>query len=361
LQPISALEPVYTSAPKLPKCSGDVQGILPKLPISQSKTDGRKEVNVKRIVLVGLLILGALLTACGEPTDASLKTLSRGFPMFTDDEALLKPLNTFNELHLVETEGLQELALDYSGGLVSYTPIPDWDGWRTPEIPDFINPNCLLILCDDEGNPVPGSYDGFDHIGYDLSAVYATPALVKQASKYGLDAEALRKLDASTLVEVATKLNVNVGSVGQYLPGSPWERICNQRPVPRICWLIDAGGLSLDKVIVSELEGFKDYGLIITNLGALAQLEDVGELVQLHGEGLEPAFSALQVGFAKGVDEGAAFELLETIYSEEGQYSLGQAGIIPLSEGAFQKTFDKNLANHVKDALAARPTPIPVD
>ncbi len=316
---------------------------------------------MKKVVLAGMLVLGTLFTACGQRSEAALDALSFGeLPLVTDTEALLEPLSTFGVIHLAETEELGELALAQGAGLVGYTPLPDGDWGVLEKLPEVINPMCLLILCDDEGNPVPDSYDGFT-VGQDLLAVYATPTFVERVAQYGIGAEDLQLLDAAALVEMVVETGVRVGSVGLYGPDSPMARYCATRPVPHVCKIMSVAGVDVLELDVSEVAKTSGVGLIITDFGALTRLDTVGELTQLHGEGFTPVFSALQVGFPQTVNKAAAASFLENIYSDEGQIRLAQAGVIPVTERAFAEIVRGDLAVHVEAALRARPTPIPVD
>ena len=313
---------------------------------------------MKKVVWFGLLVLNTLLAACGQDTGQELSVLRHpgAVPLATDVRASAKPLGNFAEVKLVTAAELGGLAKD-GFGTVSYKPVPDeLGGSGQGSRFRFVPPLCLLVLCDDNGNPVPESYDKNPHdwtVALDFVAVYATPALLKRAAGYGLSAAKLSVVPATALTKVIATTGLEVGQVGLYGPDSPWNDLCNRHPVPRICWVIDR--FDGPRVSVPDFGGhirdFADYGLVILAYDALLRLGDAaGELVQLHGEGLEPVVAALQVTLPEDTDKNAGQALFKDLYGE-GQTVLARAGFVPVAGGAFDEVVRSGAGQHVVDAL----------
>ena len=220
---------------------------------------------MRKLLLLGLLTLSGVLAACGGDPDAELARLNHGgeLRLATDVEALVEPLSAFADTRFVPPNEFVEVVAEDDIGAVSYTLVPkDWLETRF-EIP-YTSRMCQLILCDDEGNPVPDPLGSDFIVGVDFTAVYATPALLTRSAEFGYDARDLEGMDARTLARIVAETGLGVAGVSDYgvsdhrvsdyLPGSPAERFCQARPQPRICQYI-AGeyGLELVELDVSEL------------------------------------------------------------------------------------------------------------
>ncbi len=298
---------------------------------------------VKKAGLFGASLLVGLLAACGTTPKAELTQTGHGaVPLFTDAKTLVKPLSEFSNVEFAKTAALPMLAAERGGGLVGYTPDP----LNNPERPDIsvIRFDCRLILCNKLID------NGYLTLGQNFVGAYLTPSLIQQAAKYQLSVKDLRQADVGTMTKLVAASGLKIGLVGKYLPGSPLERLCSRQPAPRICWVIKGlGDLVVD--IPDPRDALDDLGLIITDYSGLVQSDIASKLVQVHGKGLEPAFSALQVGFHASVDSGAATNFLEHAYSYEGQVSLARTGVLPVTEKAFTETVGDEVRPHVEDAL----------
>ena len=314
---------------------------------------------MKRFVLIGLVILGGVLAACSQDSEATLQGLGYAeVPVVTDVEGLVEPLGRSADVHFVPTEKLASVVAEQGVGVVSYTPVPDivWiDLKEFYKKLKLIYNQCGLILCDRDGNPVPDPRLGGLVVGFDFTAVYATPELLERVAGLGYGADALSAVSVGELTQVVAETGLRVANVGRYIPspGSPWEGRCQQRPVPHVCKLISAGGgLEVDTLDTDALnEHLGDFGLVVVDYSDLRHVELAGELVQLHGKGLKPLFSALQVGAPERVGEQAALSLMESLFSEEGQRVLTEAGIIPVTQRAYADAVADDVAGHVENAF----------
>ena len=315
---------------------------------------------MKRFVLFSLVVLSGVLAACSQDSEATLESLRYGGArVVTDVEGLGESLSRSFDVHVAPTEKLESVAAEYGAGVLSYDLVLD-KVWPPIEIdPEAlekalrrVSKLCQLILCDEDGNPMPDPRTGALTVGYDFTAVYATPELLERVADFGYSADFLSRVDIDKLSQIVAETGLGVASVGKYLPGSPLERFCQQRPVPRICFYVSVGNrFEVDKLDIHNLnEHTEDFGLIIVDYGDLGHIDLVGDLVQLHGEGLEPRVSPLQVGASKRVGEEAALSLIEHLYSDEGQYAVARAGVVPVTQRVYESVVADNVARHVEGA-----------
>ncbi len=317
---------------------------------------------MKKFVLFGLVVFSGVLAACSQDSEASLESLGYGeVSVVTDIEGLSEPLSQVLDARFAPTVELAGAAAEYGAGVVSYDITPDlvWPPpiWIDPEEFDKeikrIRNQCQLIPCDEDGNPEPDPRTGALSVGFDFTAVYATPELLERVADFGYSEHYLSQIGGDTLSQIVAEANLGVAKVGKYIPGGPWDSFCQQRPVPEICKYISVGsGLEVETLDIHDLnKHVNDFGLIIVDYGDLRHLDLAGELVQLHGEGLQPLVSPLQVSVPEHVGEEAALHLLERLYSDEGQYALAEAGVVPVSQHAYNDVMTDDVAGHVESAF----------
>ena len=190
-------------------------------------------------------------------------------------------------------------------------------------------------------------------MGFDFTAVYATPELLERVANFGYSEHYLSQIGSDTLSQIVTETNLSVANVGKFIPGGPWDSFCRQRPVLKICYYISVGnGLEVERLDIHDLnKRVNDFGLVIVNYDDLRHLDLAGELVQLHGEGLKPLVSALQIGASRHVGEKAALRLAESFYGEEGQHALAEAGVVPVNQHAYDDAVADDVADHVESAF----------
>ncbi len=315
---------------------------------------------MKKFVLFGLIVLSSVLAACSQSSEAELSSQRyRGaFTLVTDIPSLVEPLSHVADVRYVESAKLAKAAAFYNAGVVSYTPDPgriyDWKPVKVPLVSRY----CQLVLCDKDGNPVPDPrLDGIT-AAIDFAAVYATPVLLERAAKLGYSAKTVSAMDAGTLVKLITETGFNVAGVSKTgvsrtIPGSPSDDWCRQQPVPKICWYISAlDRLDVERFDVSSLDKhIQNVGLVIIDYRDLTQLEHAGELIQLHGEGIEPLVSTLRVAIPARASDLTMKNALGGVYGDEAQYSLAKAGFVPASGDVYDRVIDEDISAHVESAL----------
>lgn len=319
----------------------------------------QKGAKMKRFVLFSLVIFSGVLAACSQNSEASLEGLGHsGVPIVTDVAGLTEPLSRFAEVHVAPTEKLADVAVEYGAGVVSYDIALDlaWPLiWIEPEerIPKRISKFCQLTLCDEDGNPVPDPRTGALAVGFDFTAVYATPELLGRVADFGYSANDFREMNFDKVSQIVAEAGLSVAGVGLLTPEG-YDRYCKgRRPVPHFCTIASAGnGLEVDTLDVHDLnKHVDDVGLIITNYGNLRHLDLAGELVQLRGKGLQPLVSALQVGASERVGEEEALHLAESLLSDEGQQTLAEAGVVPVTQHAYESAVADDVAGHIENAF----------
>ena len=321
-------------------------------------------------LLTGLLII--LLSACGATSETDLGTAGfGGVPLVTDSEPLAQGLDAAGlEVILTEPEDLLEVHQEVQGGLVSYTPLPPeiepipWD----PEI--WPIPWCDPRNCD----PI----DPF--IGWQFSGAYITPKFAETLVRYGIDPYQAVRLDGLQLSTNLAELRTEIYVIERICDGLTGEcktfkipvKLDPEDDVP--CPICNAAGSNQGEFVrdISEAD------LIITSNTGLAQIEaELGNLIQLQGDGVAPVIQGVNVAVHPEVGKEVGTALAETLLSEEVQVSLYKhAGVLPVGSELLEEVMTGPFGEHVKGALehgtfsadslpgsfgVARPTPIPVN
>lgn len=298
---------------------------------------------MKKIIGLTSLIVVVLLAACEQSTPELSTTSLSGLRFVTDVEAAVEPLTRFSDVILAENAA--KVAISENAGLVMYTPDPEHE-WFVPREIDFFPPHCMLILCDDEGKPVPDPRLGTFTVAQDLLAAYVTPTLIERAAEFGYSTNDLKKINGAELSSVVAEAGL---SVGKYIPGSYYNRFCRQQPVPRICFFIEEEAV----FDTPELEDFDKLGVVISDYNGLVSSGLAEKLVQVHGEGVDPVLSGVQVGLSETFSEAAAREFLVNVSSLDAQLGFAEAGLIPVTRSAFEETVTGAVREHVEAAAEA--------
>ena len=297
---------------------------------------------MKHLFLTAVVSLVAILSACAQAPEAvgeavQLETLDgRLQPILSDDVGLARAFEGLGgDVKLLEPKDFIELSPSFSGGLVSYTPIPDeikpipW--WPIP-LPEWWPPNCDPTHCDPR--------EDFE-IGWRFESVFATKSFIHKAEKIGLNPKSIASLDLGTVHDLVTDYGFDMGSVGLILPDD-FDSPCFRPNPPRWCQVADLGRSG---------DPF-DADIVILDSREVLELQDkLGELIQLRGEGLEPTIrSVTAVSVNTPKEEARRFG--EFVSSSAVQAQLYEAaGVIPAHVAVRNKVLDKSMRGHVETAM----------
>ena len=295
---------------------------------------------MKRTIFIGCLI--ALLSACGtDLTETELSTA--GFsdvPIVTDNEQIAEGLGAAGfETILTEPDNLLEVHNEVGGGLVSYTPLPpEIDPWPWPWNPrPWPIPWCDPRWCDPiDFSPV---------VGWDFEGAYITPKFAETLAGYDVDAHKVVNMNGYELAKTVNPFEPKIIII--ICDHNGCRIVIKPDPDP-ICPVCGGLGKYLDLKDKLTTDLF-DADVVIVDSPALVDVKaELGNLIQLQGEGVAPVIQGLNVAVHPKVGEEMGNILAESLLNEEVQVSLYKhAGVLPVIPHLLDEVMDE----HIEGAL----------